>query len=39
LMQQSQPQPVQTYQQGTHTYIINGRHVNCTTFGTVTNCF
>ena len=27
------------YQQGTHTYIINGKHVTCTTSGTVTNCF
>lgn len=27
------------YQQGTHTYVINGRTVTCTTTGTVTNCF
>ncbi len=26
------------YQQGTHTYIINGRTVMCTTTGTITNC-
>lgn len=29
-----QPQP----QQGTHTYVINGRYVTCTTTGTITNC-
>ena len=38
----SQPQNVpaatQGYQQGTHTYTINGRLVTCTTIGTTTNC-
>ena len=29
------PQP----QQGTHTYLINGKYVTCTTTGTITNCF
>ena len=32
---QPQPQPAQ----GTHTYIINGQTVTCTTNGTVTNCY
>lgn len=32
-------QPSAGYQQGTHTYIINGKMVTCTTTGTVTNCF
>ena len=27
------------YRQGTHTYIMNGKQVTCTTTGTVTNCF
>jgi hypothetical protein len=31
--------PKQNYQQGTHTYIINGKHVTCTTNGGYTNCF
>ena len=31
--------PPRTYQQGTHTYIIDGRTVTCTTTGTVTHCF
>jgi hypothetical protein len=26
-------------QQGTHTYLINGKYVTCTTTGNVTNCF
>lgn len=32
--QPNNPQP----QQGTHTYVINGRYVTCTTTGTITNC-
>ena len=31
--------PIPAYQQGTHTYNINGRLVTCTTTGTYTNCF
>lgn len=32
-------QPTTGYQQGTHTYMINGKMVTCTTTGTITNCF
>ncbi len=35
---QSAPAATQGYQQGTHTYMINGRMVTCTTTGTMTNC-
>lgn len=31
--------PTTGYQQGTHTYMINGKMVTCTTTGTITNCF
>lgn len=33
------PAPAPSYQQGTHTYLINGRTVTCTTTGSYTNCF
>lgn len=33
------PQPGVGYQQGTHTYMINGKTVTCTTTGTNTSCF
>lgn len=35
---QSAPAAPQGYQQGTRTYMINGRMVTCTTTGTITNC-
>ena len=35
----AQPQPQSQPVPGTHTYIINGQTVTCTTNGTVTNCF
>ena len=38
-MMQQGMQPAVNYQQGTHTYIINGRQTTCTTTGTMTNCF
>jgi hypothetical protein len=31
--------PATKYQQGTHTYIINGRTVTCDTNGDTTSCF
>lgn len=31
--------PPNQVKQGTHTYIINGRTVNCTTSGTYTSCY
>ena len=33
------PTSAPAYQQGTHTYNINGRLVTCTTTGAYTNCF
>ena len=38
LGESGKPRPLNT-QQGTHTYIIDGKMVTCTTTGTVTNCF
>ena len=38
MMQQSS-QPSINYQQGTHTYLINGKYTTCTTTGSITNCF
>ena len=38
MMQQS-TKPVTNYQQGTQTYIINGKTTTCTTTGAITNCF